>query len=151
MKKSWLSLYTIISILLTALLLAFVSAWLSLRGIDIPWVNHHAGSIQIHNFAFVLPAIILGSVLSWGVHTLAQRTGNNGWYFYGWFLVVVGITVVTLLAYGGACGFCKAVTCAPYPVQDCGIQARFSLTFLQIYCKCYQPSSWLPGLLPVFI
>ncbi len=133
--------------LLNAWLLAFLSAWLSLRGIAIPWVSHNAGNLRVHYAALFWPALLLGGLLHWGTHTLAQRTGRQGWYFGTGFLLSIGLVVFVLLAYGQACALCQAATCAPLPVHACNVQASLGPTALQIDCQCLAPSSWLPPLL----
>lgn len=116
---------------------------MALEGYTLPWVTRSAHGVTISNLLILLPGIVVGLALAGLSHYLALHTRNRMYYYAGPIVIIVVVAVVVLLLYGGACGFCARVVC-PGHVQSCGIKLRLSLTFFQIYCKCYR--GWQPQL-----
>lgn len=146
MSRQGFLLYALLLSVVSTVAVALFSAWLAFSGHVLPWIVPLAdgSGFAIRNAWILLPGVGLGSLLALGSHYLAVRTNNRRYYYAGWVVVVVVVAAVALLLYGGACGYCAKVVCTAGGVKSCGVKLQISVTFFQIYCECYQPSSWLP-------
>lgn len=152
MSRKGLFIYTLLLMVGSTIAVALVSALSAMNGYVLPWMEPLAGGsgYAIRNAWILLPGMALGALLAGLSHALARRTGNSMYYFSGWILVVVVIAATALLLYGSACGFCAKQVCSAGGVKSCGVQLRLSATFFKIYCECFRPSSWMPGLLAIW-
>ncbi len=143
MSRKGFLLYAAVLSGLSVVAVALVSAWLAVEGYVLPWVTRSAHSIAISNAWVLLPGIVVGLATAGLSHYLALRTHNRMYYYAGPIVIFVIVAVVILFLYGGACGFCARVVC-PGHVQSCGIKLKLSISFVKIYCTCY--NGWQPQL-----
>jgi hypothetical protein len=137
-QKAFFVLYVLIVVVLSSVMVLFLSVFAAMQGVDVPWIQEEAGKYTIKNALVLIPGTIVGLPFVLLSHRLAVTTGRRGYYFLAIWPIIVVIPLAILKLYGGACGYCRAVVCTPNPVQSCGITARFSLTLFEVMCNCYR-------------
>jgi hypothetical protein len=135
-QKAFFVLYVLIVVVLSSVMVLFLSVFAAMQGVDVPWIQEEAGKYTVNNALVLIPGTIVGLPFVLLSHRLAVTTGRRGYYFLAIWPIVVIVPLVVLLLYGGACGYCRAVVCTPNPVQSCGITARLSLTLFEVMCRC---------------
>lgn len=136
MKLRWLLLYGALVILLSMVAVTFFSVYLTMQGINIPWVKAVPTGYAVNNTVTALIGLALGTLWTLVTHLLASRTGSHAFYYAGIPPIIIVVALTVLLLYGGACGVCRAVACSQ--VSSCGIRVQLSLTFFELYCNCAQ-------------
>lgn len=137
-QKIFFVLYVIFIVVLSSVMVLFLSLFAAMQGVDVPWLQEEAGKYTVKNALVLIPGTIVGLLFVLLSHRLAVTTGRRGYYFLAIWPIIVVIPLAILMLYGGACGYCRAVVCTPNPVQSCGITARFSLTLFEVMCNCYR-------------
>jgi uncharacterized membrane protein len=137
-QKIFFVLYVLIVVVLSSIMVLFLSVFAAMQGVDVPWIQEEAGKYTIKNALVLIPGTIVGLLFVLLSHRLVVTTGRRGYYFLAIWPIIVVIPLAILMLYGEACGYCRAVVCTPNPVQSCGITARFSLTLFEVMCNCYR-------------
>ncbi|ASJ12202.1 hypothetical protein [Thermococcus thioreducens] len=130
------SAYYVVTALLWFMAFSTISAYLSMKGIGLPWVKQLAEGYQVNLIFALIIGGLLGALIAYAGDHLAQKRSNPAYYYLGPIGAIIVISLTVLLLYGGACGYCKKVVCSPNPVKECGINARLSWTLFEIKCVC---------------
>ena len=128
--------YYAVTAILWFMAFSTVSAYLAMRGVELPWVRQLEGGYQVNLLIALAFGGLIGVLIAYGGSYLAQKRGNPVLYLEPPLMAIIVVALTVLLLYGGACGYCKKVICSPNPVKECGINARLSWTLFEIKCVC---------------